>query len=250
MTARAVAKTTADPHPRVPRPRRKSGPAARSALVAVLLCAGCLATPRPPAATPEPARVRTIAYRCPDHTGFRVSMAAAGTSVRLEGLAAGPVTLPIARSASGPKYSDGKTTYWSKGTEATLEVAGESLRVCAVIADPATLPRSRWRLVRIQSMDDTEAVPDDRSKYTLEFGADGVLAGRTDCNRIHGPWTASGESISLGPFAMTRAMCPPGSLSDRYVRSLESVVTWMVVDGRLAIAMKMDAGILHFEPVP
>ena len=91
MTARAVAKTAADPpahqgrgtsHPRVPRPRRKSGPAARSSLVAALLCAGCLATPRPPAATPEPARVRTIAYRCPDHTGFRVSIAAAGTSVQ------------------------------------------------------------------------------------------------------------------------------------------------------------------------
>lgn len=98
-------------------------------------------------------------------------------------------------------------------------------------------------------MDDTEAVPDDRSKYTLEFGAAGALAGRADCNRISGRWTASGESISLGPFAMTRAMCPPGSLSDRYVRSLESAVSWMAVDGRLAIAMKMDSGILHFELV-
>ena len=49
---------------------------------------------------------------------------------------------------------------------------------------------------------------------------------------------------------MTRAMCPPGSLSDRYVRALESAVTWMIVDGGLAVAMKMDAGILHFERAP
>ena len=79
---------------------------------------------------------------------------------------------------------------------------------------------------------------------------DGSVAGQADCNRIRGRWTASGESISLGPFAMTRAMCPPGSISDRYVRSLEAAVTWMVVGDGLAIAMKMDSGILHFERAP
>jgi para-nitrobenzyl esterase len=122
--------------------------------------------------------------------------------------------------------------------------------VCRVVADPATLPGTRWRLVRIQSMNDTEAMPADPSRYTLDFGADGTLAGQADCNRITGRWTASGESISLGPLAMTRAMCPPGSLSDRYVRSLQSAVTWMLVEGRLAIAMQVDAGILHFERAP
>lgn len=49
---------------------------------------------------------------------------------------------------------------------------------------------------------------------------------------------------------MTRAMCPSGSLSDSYVRALEAAVTWMVVDGRLAVAMKMDSRILHFEVAP
>lgn len=52
----------------------------------LLSCAGCLARPHPAAVQPEAPFVRTIAYRCPDHTGFRVSMAATGTSVRLEGL--------------------------------------------------------------------------------------------------------------------------------------------------------------------
>ena len=155
-----------------------------------------------------------------------------------------------ARAVKKPEYSDGKTTCWSKGPEATLDVAGERPRVCAAIADPARLPGGRWHLARIRSRDDSEMEPDDRSKYTLDFGADGALAGRADCNRIHGPWTASGESISLGPFAITRAMRPPGSFSDRYVRSHESAVTWTVVDGRLAVAMKMDSGILHFEGVP
>ena len=177
-------------------------------------------------------------------------MAPAGTSVKLEGLRSGPVTLPLVRSASGAKYSDGRTTYSSKGVEGMLEIAGEGSRVCAVVADPATLPGSRWRLVRVQSMDGTEVAPDDRSKYTLQFGAAGTVSGQADCNRISGRWTASGASLSLGPFAMTRAMCPPGSISDRYVRALEAAVTWMVVGNGLAIAMKMDSGILRFEPEP
>jgi membrane-bound inhibitor of C-type lysozyme len=150
-------------------------------------CGGChahLADGQPAAPL-----ARTIAYRCPDHTGFRVAVPATGANVRLEGLASGPVTLPIVRSGSGARYSDGRTTYWSKGTQATLEIVGESPRACVVIADPATLLGSRWRLVRIQSMDDTETSPDDRSKYTLEFGAAGVLAGQADCNRMRGRWT-------------------------------------------------------------
>jgi para-nitrobenzyl esterase len=173
-------------------------------------------------------------------------MAAAGASVRLEGLGA-PVTLPLARSGSGARYSDGRTTYWSKGREAIVERPGADPRVCQMVADPATLPGTRWRLVRIQSSDDTEAVPAEPSRYTLEFGAHGMLAGQADCNGLTGRWTASGDAIRLGPLAVTRAMCPPGSLSDRYVGSLQSVVTWMLVDGRLTMALKTDAGILHFE---
>jgi para-nitrobenzyl esterase len=119
-----------------------------------------------------------------------------------------------------------------------------------VVADPAALPGSRWRLVRLESGDGTAAVPADPSRYTLEFDADGALSGQADCNRIRGRWTASGVSMTLGPFAMTRAMCPPGSLSDRYVRALESAASWRIEGGRLAVALRIDAGILHFEPLP
>jgi len=220
------------------------------ACVLVGAVVGGLAGPRPAGGQVPFQLARTIVYRCPDQAGFTVTMDAAGSSVRLEGLVSGPVTLPLAPSASGARYSDGQTTYWSKGFEALFEAHGEPSRTCTIIADPAMLPGTRWRLARIQSMDDTVATPDDRSRYTLEFGSDGSLAGAADCNRISGRWTVRGESISLGLFAMTRAMCPPGSLADRYVRALQSAATWMIVDGGLAIAMKMDAGILHFEPAP
>lgn len=179
-----------------------------------------------------------------------MSIPADGSRVTIDGLAAGPVTLPKAPSGSRARYTDGTTTFWSKGAEATLEGPGQAPRTCTVVADPAALSSTRWRLVRLESSDGTTIVPVDPSRYTLEFGADGALSGQADCNRIHGRWTASGTSMTLGPFAMTRAMCPPGSLSDRYVRSLESAVSWRVVADRLAIAMRTDAGILRLERLP
>ena len=41
---------------------------------------------------------RTIGYLCPDQSGFPVSIPADGASVKIDGLPAGPVTLPIAPS--------------------------------------------------------------------------------------------------------------------------------------------------------
>jgi hypothetical protein len=52
------------------------------------------------------------------------------------------------------------------------------------------------------------------------------------------------------PWPRRRPRCPPGSLSDRYVRALVAAATWMLVAGGLTIAMRTDAGILHFEPMP
>jgi para-nitrobenzyl esterase len=63
--------------------------------------------------------------------------------------------------------------------------------------------------------------PDDPSKYTLSFGADGRLSARIDCNRGSAAWTSpEAGRLQLGPMALTRAMCPPGSLHDQIVRQL------------------------------
>jgi heat shock protein HslJ len=220
------------------------------ALLGALAVLGCAPEVSTHSAPPLRTVARTIGFLCPDRSGFQVSMPADGASVRIDGLTSGPVTLPIVPSGSGARYTDGTTTFWSKGAEAMLERPGETPRTCTVVADPAALPGSRWRLARFESGDGTIATPADPSRYTLEFGAGGALTGQADCNRIRGRWTASGTSTTLGPFAMTRALCSPGSLSDRYVRSLESAASWRIVADGLAVAMRIDSGILHFERLP
>jgi para-nitrobenzyl esterase len=130
--------------------------------------------------------------------------------------------------------------------------------VVALFAAPTTaasqtsaseLAGTSWRLVKISSMDDTTAVPDDPSHYTLSFGADGSASIRADCNRGSGSWSSEGPSqLKFGPLATTRAMCPPGSLSDKYVAQFEYVRSYVFSDGHLFIATMADGSIIEFEP--
>src|SRR5262249_13870806 len=108
-----------------------------------------------------------------------------------------------------------------------------------------------WQLVKFQSMDDTTLTPDDRSKYTIEFLADGKLNARIDCNRGIGTWKSTGPSqIEFGPLALTRAQCPPGSLHDQIVKQFPNIRSYVVRDGHLFLALKIDSGIYEFEPIP
>ena len=90
--------------------------------------------------------------------------------------------------------------------------------------------------------------PDDRSRYTLAFGADGRLSARIDCNRASGAWkSAQKDQLELGPMAITRAMCPPGSLHDQIVKQLPYVRSYVIRDGKLFLSLMADGGTYEFE---
>jgi heat shock protein HslJ len=115
---------------------------------------------------------------------------------------------------------------------------------------PSSITLRTWHLVKIQMMDDAVFVPDHPSKYTLELGSDGRASVRADCNRGSGSYRLEGRSLTFGPMATTRAMCPPGSLSDRYLVQLAYVASWLERDGRLHLATRADGSILEFQPAP
>tara|TARA_B100001540_G_C15746190_1_gene614615 strand:- start:343 stop:795 length:453 start_codon:yes stop_codon:yes gene_type:complete len=120
-----------------------------------------------------------------------------------------------------------------------------------VSREGAGLAGSRWQLVAIQFMNDTALAPDDAAKYTLDFGADGRAAMRADCNRGSGSWqSAAPGQLGFGPIAATRAMCPPASISDRYLAQFEWVRSYVLRDGRLYLATEADGAILEFAPAP
>jgi para-nitrobenzyl esterase len=127
------------------------------------------------------------------------------------------------------------------------------LAACATTqAPPGTAPGlagTSWQLVKFQGGDDTTLVPDDGTRYTIEFGADGALSARIDCNGGRGTWTSPAPGrLQLGPLALTRALCPPGSLHDRIVKHWEFLRSYVLRDGHLFLSLMADGGIYEFEP--
>ena len=111
------------------------------------------------------------------------------------------------------------------------------------------LAGAEWQLVKFQGGDDTTLVPDDRSKYTIAFNADGGVTARIDCNRGRGTWkSAAPGQLEFGPLALTRAMCAPGSLHDRIVKHWPFIRSYVIREGHLYLSLKADGGIYEFEP--
>lgn len=113
-----------------------------------------------------------------------------------------------------------------------------------------TLTGTAWRLVQIMSMDDQIFIPDERNKYTLAFEDNGRLIVRADCNRGQSTWSFKPPSqLEFGQLATTRALCPPGSLHDRFISDLNYVRSYVFKDGHLFLATLADGAILEFEPI-
>lgn len=115
----------------------------------------------------------------------------------------------------------------------------------------ATLGGTSWQLVKFQGSDDQTLIPDDKAKYTIAFDANGGVSVRIDCNRGRGTWKSSGANqLEFGPLALTRALCPPGSLYDRVVKDWGFVRSYLIKDGHLFLSLMADGGIYEFEPMP
>ena len=129
------------------------------------------------------------------------------------------------------------------------------LAACATIAQTPPqsssqqLEGSSWQLVKLEGADRKAVTPGDKAKYTIAFDADGGLTARIDCNRGRGTWKSPGPGeLQLSPLALTRAMCPPGSLHDRIVKDLGTVRSYAITGGHLFLSLGADAGSYELEP--
>jgi heat shock protein HslJ len=143
---------------------------------------------------------------------------------------------------------------------AALAAVAAGLSGCTTLPSADPLVGTRWHLAAIQSMDDAQGTvrPTEPSRYTLEFGADGRVAVRLDCNRGVATWKAHPASpaerdrasgqLQLGPLASTRAACAPDSLAPRLAGSWPFVRGYVVESGRLHLSLMADGGILTWLP--
>jgi heat shock protein HslJ len=82
--------------------------------------------------------------------------------------------------------------------------------------------------------------------YTITFLADGKYQVRADCNTGSGPYTLDGRSLSIGPAAMTRRACPPGSQDSVFLAHLNAASRYLVAGGSLYLETGED-GMMKFR---
>jgi para-nitrobenzyl esterase len=115
---------------------------------------------------------------------------------------------------------------------------------------PAELRNTSWRWVDVTSHGDSFAV-DQPDRYNLTFVDSDRITLRADCNRGAGPVAIpSPGAITVGPLATTRAKCPPGSLSERFLRDVSRAVRFAILGGELHLELPNASEVLRFTKEP
>ncbi|WP_137173692.1 META domain-containing protein [Massilia sp. HP4] len=156
----------------------------------------------------------------------------------------------------------------STSSSMTVVFAAVLCAACSIGAPPAggsagqdskqtALVGTTWQLHEIQSMDDAQGVtrPQPGRIYTVHLSPDGRAALQLDCNRGTTSYTQeAGEPgrgvISFANVAMTRMMCPEGSLDTRIARDMGNVRSYTLQGGTLSMSLMADGGIYVWKPVP
>lgn len=112
----------------------------------------------------------------------------------------------------------------------------------------ASLLGTSWQLVEIRSMNDFVYTPLSVERYTLDFLPQGQLLIRADCNRGQGNWQQKGSQLLIDDILLTRAMCRPESIDQRFLTDLEYVRSLVLRDGSLYLATLGDGAVMEFEP--
>lgn len=112
------------------------------------------------------------------------------------------------------------------------------------------LSGTSWKLVKLQTGDETTHVPDDPTKYTITFESNGRVTTRVDCNRAGSTWKSprAGE-LQFGSWSRGSAKCGPGSLHDKIVTEGANPRSYSIKDGHLFLSGMAAGGFYELEPV-
>jgi heat shock protein HslJ len=111
----------------------------------------------------------------------------------------------------------------------------------------SSIPGGTWRLVSIRGKGSDRVTVVDPEAFTAEFGSDGRVQLRADCNRCSASYTAGSRNLEVGLMACTRAFCTATAPTDTTFTSLVgSAQTWTVSDGGL-LELASTSGALRFQ---
>ena len=109
-----------------------------------------------------------------------------------------------------------------------------TLATATVQADGPSLVGTPWAAVELAGV----AVPSEPAarQPTLEFVANGRVAGRDGCNRFSGPYTRAAERLTFGELALTRMACPgTEDVTRRFDAAIKGTSRFRISGGRLEL---------------
>jgi para-nitrobenzyl esterase len=120
----------------------------------------------------------------------------------------------------------------------------------AFSATARELAGTNWRWIALTSRTETLTVGEP-DRYTMAFTNGDRVALRADCNRGAGSVTfPEAGVVRFGPLALTRALCPSGSLGERFAREVGHATRWSVRGDELSLKLESDATTLRFKRRP
>jgi heat shock protein HslJ len=90
---------------------------------------------------------------------------------------------------------------------------------------------------------------DNPEQYEFMLLPTGTIRVKADCNNGSGTFWIDGNNISIEVLTLTRAACPPGSLSDDFVQALNQASAYQVDGASLLLELGGDGGTMVFSPV-
>ena len=162
-----------------------------------------------------------------------------GDRVRIEALAIQDGEIVVQLIGHGP---DDPLCCPSQKVRRAFQLVGSTLEESPSIVD-VLWHWERFEDTRGPAWDVTVADP---QKYTLRLLPGGTFQVQADCNTGSGAYTLARSSITLMVGPVTRAACPPESLSQTYLTRLGEVVTYVLHEGKLVLNLKIDGGNMVF----
>lgn len=128
-----------------------------------------------------------------------------------------------------------------QGTDLTFKLKNNAgtmtLHQSGAPNNSAVLIGPTWKWRQSVSSSVTQSVPDP-NQYTLQFFANGTIQVQADCNQGSGIYSAGSTTLTIQVQQMTRAACPPGSLSDQFVQQLNSAASYFTSGADLVIQLR------------
>lgn len=203
--------------------------------LAAALLAGCGALPplMPNAAGPTAAVAPTEA--APELAPTEV----AAQPVATEAAAAAPAaTAPAEQAATTPAATEAATAAPEAQTTPVVEPPAGDNPLVGTVWEWAAL---------IKTQPAMQSVVPDPSSYAVTFTGDGQMQIKADCNNAQATYTLENDALAVTLGAVTRAACPPGSLSADFLTHLSAVAAFEMDGSDLILRLADDGGSMIFR---